>query len=137
MQLITYLNFDGQCEEAFQFYHKVLGGELAAMMTFGETPAKDFVPAESHGQIMHARLNVKGQVLMGSDSTAMHPYQGVKGASVALVLKDASEGERLFNALSQNGAVEMPFQETFWAVRFGSFTDQFGVPWLINVEKTA
>ena len=137
MRLIAYLNFDGKCEEAFKFYHKVLGGELAPMMRFGDTPAKDFVPAESHNGIMHTRLDVKGQTLMGSDCTPMHPYQGVKGASVALVVNDLAEGEKLFNALSKNGTVEMPFQETFWAAGFGSFTDQFGVPWLVNVEKKA
>lgn len=137
MQLIAYLSFNGQCQAAFKFYQQCLGGEITAMIPFGETPSRDFVPAESHGKIMHASLKVGDQVLMGSDCTPEHPYEGVKGASVALVNNNVLEAERLFNALSKNGTVQMPFQETFWAVRFGYFIDQFGVPWMINCEKPA
>jgi len=137
MQLNTYLNFDGQCEAAFRFYQNCLGGEIVAMVPFGETPACEHVPAELRDKIMHARLVVGDQVLMGSDATPVCPYDGVKGASVALNVKTPEAAERLFNALAENGTVQMPIQETFWAARFGSFVDQFGVPWLINCEKAA
>jgi PhnB protein len=137
MQLNAYLNFDGQCEAAFRFYQKCFGGEIFAMIPFGETPAGEHVPAELHNKIMHARLVIGDQVLMGSDTTPMCPYEGVKGASVALNVKTPEEAEHLYNALTENGTVQMALQETFWAARFGSFVDQFGVPWLINCEKAA
>lgn len=137
MQLIAYLNFNGDCKEAFEFYEKCLGGKIVAMVPFGETPAGGHVPAASRGQIMHARLVVGDQVLMGSDCTPQHPYQGVTGCAVALVTNDPAEGERIFNALADGGSIQMPYQETFWAVRFGMVTDRFGVPWLINCEKSA
>lgn len=137
MRLNCYLNFDGKCQEAFQFYAEVLRGEIVAMMPFGETPAKDHVPGELHGQIMHARLAVGDQTLMGSDCTPMCPYEGVKGNSVALNADSPAEAERIFHALSAGGQIMMPIQETFWAERFGSLVDKYGVPWLINCEKVA
>ena len=137
MRLNTYLNFDGQCEAAFKFYQRCLGGEIVAMIPFGETPARDHVSAESHGKIMHARLVVGDQVLMGSDTTAEHPYEGVKGASVSLNVDAPQEAERLFKALGENGKVVMPLQETFWAARFGMLVDQFGIPWMVNCEQAA
>jgi PhnB protein len=135
MQLNAYLEFDGQCGAAFKFYQRCLGGEIVAMMTFGETVARDHVPAEFHDKIMHARLQVGDQVLMGSDTTPEHPYEGVKGASVALNVATPEEAERTFDALSASGNVVMPLQQTFWAARFGMFVDQFGVPWMINCEQ--
>jgi PhnB protein len=84
---------------------------------------------------MHARLVVGNQVLMGSDAHAGQPYEGVKGISVAVQVDTPDEAERLFKALSENGTIVMPIQETFWAVRFGMLTDQYGVPWMINCEK--
>jgi PhnB protein len=68
----------------------------------------------------------------------MHPYEGIKGSSVALQIDNVAEAERVFNALSEKAqAVAMPLQETFWAARFGMVTDQFGVPWMVNCEKAA
>ena len=72
---------------------------------------------------------------MGSDAHPGHPYEGVKGCSVAMQVDTPEEAERLFKALSEKGTILMPIQATFWAVKFGMFTDQFGVPWMINCEK--
>ena len=133
MKLNAYLNFDGNCEDAFKFYQRCLGGEILAMMRFGETPAAEHVPAASHHKIMHACLEVGDQMLMGSDCTPDHPYEGIKGCSVAIVLKDPAEAERIFGALSENARTTiMPLQETFWATRFGMLVDQFGVSWIVN-----
>lgn len=137
MKISPYMNFDGKCEAAFKFYAEVFGGQILAMMPFGDTPACDHVPPECRDKIMHARLVVGDQVLMGSDCTPMHPYEGVKGASVALNVPKPADAERIFAALSQQGSVQMPMQETFWAQRFGMVTDQYGIPWLINCEKAA
>lgn len=134
MQLNPYLSFDGRCEAAFKFYEKALGGKIVAMMTFAETPMKDQMPADQQGMIVHARLTVGDQVLMGSDAPPER-YEPAKGIMVTLGIEQPAEAERVFKALSDNGTVQMPIGETFWALRFGMLTDQFGIPWMINCEK--
>jgi PhnB protein len=136
MQLIPYLNFDGQCEAAFKFYQQCLGGKIAAMSTYGETPAAEHMPRECHDRIIHARLILGNAVLMGSDCPPGY-FEEPKGISVSLQVDDPKEAERIFHALSQGGTVRMPIEETFWAARFGMLTDRFGVPWMINCEKSA
>lgn len=135
MQWNPYLAFNGQCEAAFNFYERCLGGKIVAMIPYGDTPSNEHVPAGHERKIMHARLNLGNQVLMGGDAHPAHPYEGVKGCSVAVQVKTPAEAERLFGALAENGTVTMPLGETFWAQRFGMLTDQFGVPWMINCEK--
>jgi PhnB protein len=136
MQLNPYLNFDGQCEAAFKFYEQVLGGKITFMMTWGEMPGADQFPAESHKLIMHATLSVGTGVLMGADAPPGR-YQQPKGINVSIHLKDIAEGERIFNALADNGTVQMPFEQTFWSPGFGMLIDQFGIPWMINCEQAA
>ncbi len=135
MQWNPYLTFNGQCEAAFKFYERCLGGKIVAMIPFGGSPAGGHVPAEHHAKIMHARLVAGSQVLMGSDAYPGDPYEGIKGCSVAVQVDTPEEAERVFNALADKGTVVMPLGQTFWAVRFGMLTDQFGVPWMINCEK--
>ncbi len=134
MQLNPYLTFNGQCEAAFKFYERCLGGKITAMIPHAGTPAEQHVPPERLNKIMHARLTVNDQVLMGSDAPPDR-YQQPKGISVSLQIKDPNDADRTFKALSENGTVQMPIQETFWALRFGMFVDQFGIPWMINCEK--
>lgn len=129
MQLNPYLVFNGQCETAFKFYEKVLGGKIEAMMTHGDSPMSQQVPPEWRDKIMHARMVVDGQIVMGSDAPPDH-YAEPKGFSLSLGVKDPAEAERLFNELAQSGKVQMPLQKTFWALRFGMFVDRFGIPWL-------
>ena len=136
MQLNPYLTFNGTCEAAFKFYQQCLGGEIVMMMPFGETPGCEQMPAASRDKIMHARLVFDDQVLMASDNHPDHPYDGIKGCSLSLNVATAAEAERVFNALSKNGTVQMPLEPTFWAERFGMFVDQFGVPWMVNCEKS-
>ena len=137
MKISSYLNFDGTCEAAFKFYEATLGGKISAMMPFGSTPACDHVPESHRDKIMHARITVGDQELMGSDCIPAHPYEGIKGCSVSLQLNDVGESKRIFKALSENGIIEMPLQETFWAARFGMVKDQFGVPWMVNCEQAS
>ena len=133
MQLNPYLSFKGQCEAAFKFYERVLGGKIEAMMTFGGSPMADQTPAEWRNKIMHARLIVGDEVLMGSDAPPDR-YEEMKGISVTLGIDDPKDAERIFHALSEGGTVQMPIQKTFWAARFGMLVDQFGTPWMINCE---
>lgn len=134
MQLIPYLNFNGQCEAAFKFYAQVLGGKVGFALTWGEVPDADRLPAEMHKQIMHSTLSVGDQTLMGAD-VPPDRYQPPKGMDVSIHLKDKAEGERIFNALAENGKVTMPFQQTFWSPGFGMCVDRFGIPWMVNCEQ--
>jgi len=134
MQLNPYLTFSGQCEAAFRFYEKVLGGKIEAMMPHAGTPAAEHVPPEWRSKIMHARLTVGDKVLMGSDAPPAH-HEPMKGFSVTLGVEDPADAERIFHALAENGTVRMPIQQTFWAARFGMLVDRFGTPWMINCEQ--
>jgi PhnB protein len=134
MQLNPYLTFDGQCEAAFKFYEKVLGGKIEAMMTYGSSPMAEQTPADWRNKIMHARLTVGDKMLMASDAPPDR-REAMKGFSVTISLDDPGQAERIFHALSENGTVQMPIQQTFWAARFGMLVDQFGTPWMINCEQ--
>ena len=134
MQLNPYLNFDRQCEAAFKFYEQVLGGKITFSMTWGEMPGAEQFPAETHKLIMHTTLSIGDEVLVGADSPPGR-YQQPKGMNVSVHVKDKTEGERIFNALAENGNVTMPFQQTFWSPGFGMCVDQFGIPWMVNCEQ--
>jgi PhnB protein len=134
MQMNNYLYFNGNCEAAFKFYEKCLGGKIEAIMTHEGTPAANNVPAEWAKKILHARLVAGDAVLMASDAPPEH-YSKPQGFSININVADPAEAERLFKALSEGGNVIMPIAETFWAVRFGMFTDKFGIPWMVNCEK--
>ena len=125
--------FNGQCEAAFKFYAQLLGGKIDGMLTHASTPAEQQVPAEWRDKILHARLIVDDNVLMASDAPPGH-YEQPKGFSVSIQISDRAEGERIFNALAENGTVGMPFQQTFWASGFGMCVDRFGIPWMVNCE---
>ena len=137
MQWNPHLAFDGRCKEAFEFYERCLGGKVVAMIPYGDTPAKEHMPAGTGARIMHARIVLGDQVLMGCDAHPEMPYDGIRGCDVAVQVGAADEAERLFAALSEGGTVQMPIGETFNCVRFGMLTDRFGVPWMISCEKAA
>src|ERR1051325_928223 len=104
MQLNPYLIFDGQCKAAFQFYEQVLGGKIAAMMTYADTPVADQTPPEMHDRIIHARLIVGDTVLMGSDDPAGRSEK-MNGFSVTLTIDESAKAERVFEALAAGGTV--------------------------------
>jgi PhnB protein len=133
MKLNPYLAFDGRCREAFQFYERAFGGKIVFMQTIGESPMAKDMPPEAHGRVMHVTLHVGDQVLQGADAP---PGQFTKpaGFSVALHFDNVVEAERVFNALAQNGKVQMKFQPTFWAKGFGMLIDQFATPWIVNAD---
>jgi PhnB protein len=133
MEVNPYLNFNGNCEEAFRFYEKHLGGKIESIHTFAGSPMENQLPPEARNKVMHIRMTVGKTVLMGSDAPGGR-YQAPQGFSVSLSLKDAAEADRVYAALSANGKILMEIQQTFWAKRFAMFTDQFGIPWMINCE---
>ena len=131
MKMHAYLMFDGQCEAAFNRYAEVFGGKLE-MMRYADSPEGMEVPAEYQQRVMHVCLAVGDQLLMASDNLPQYPYEGIKGCSVSLQVDNVPETERLYEALSAGGSVQMELQATFWATRFAMLTDRFGVSWMIN-----
>jgi len=133
MQMSTYLFFDGTCEEAMTFYERTFNGRIAAIMRNADAPADARMPGDEN-LVMHARLEIGGMVLLASDCPPSM-FNKPQGFRVMAGFDTAEEGEKAFNALAEGGSVEMPFQQTFWAHRFGMVTDRFGTPWMINCEK--
>ena len=133
MELSTYLFFNGNCKEAFQFYEKALGAKIEFMMTYGEAPDKEAAASHSADKIMHVRLKVGEHALMGSDSPPQH-YRTPQGFSVSCSVASKADGERVFKALSEGGNVIMPLAKTFWAECFGMCVDRFGISWMVNCE---
>lgn len=131
MKLDPYLIFNGDCEAAFRFYERTLGGRIEAMMPHEGTPAAEHVPAEWRSKILHASMTVGDQRLMASDAPPGR-YERPQGFSVTIDVDDADEAKRIFDALATGGNVTMPFGETFWAERFGMVVDRFGTPWMVN-----
>jgi PhnB protein len=135
MQLSIHLGFKGNCEAAFKFYERALGGKIVFKMTYAESPMADQTPAEWRGKIMHSSISIGETTLMGADTTADH-FEKPQGFAVTVAVKDPAEAERIFKALAENGTVTLPIQQTFWSPRFGMLVDQFGIPWMVNCEGT-
>lgn len=130
----VYLNFNGNCEEAFKSYEKILGGKIQMMMTAKGTPMESHVAPELVDRIMHARMTVGGTTIMGSDVPPSH-YRQPQGFSVNADAETPAEADRIYAALAKDGQQTMPIAETFWAHRFGMCIDRFGTPWMVNCEK--
>jgi PhnB protein len=136
MQLNPLLVFNGQCEEAFKFYENCLGGKIAMMMTYGDSPMTEQTQPGWRDKILHATFLLGDDRLSGADVPS-EPYQKPQGFAMQLNLANAVEADRIFKTLAEGGTARMPLQETFWALRYGEVVDRFGTPWLINCEKPA
>src|SRR5712691_8777144 len=119
-----HLTFNGQCEAAFKFYERCLGGKIAFMLTWGNSPMASDAPPEFGDKILHGRITVGDTDLVGADVPSQQ-YVQPKGFFVLLNMDDPEASERVFNALAENGKVLVPIQKTFWDLRFGSVVDQF------------
>lgn len=132
MKIEAYLMFKGDCEEAVRFYEKALGARTEMMMRFGQAPPGGGpTPPGWDKKIMHVRMSVGDQGIMASDAPPGHQAP-MQGFSMSLMFDDKATAEKAFNALAEGGKVMMPFQQTFWAERFGMVTDRFGTPWMVN-----
>lgn len=140
MKIVTSLSFRGQCREAFEFYAKVLGGKVTAAFPYGEGPPGMPVDPSKKDWLMHAWLDVGDQSIMGADmdlAWAPNIDKPKNGFDVTLHTADAAQAKRWFDALSEGGKPGMPFGETFWSPGYGSLTDKFGIPWMVNVIPAA
>ena len=137
MKLSTYLMFDGNCREAFTHYQSVLGGKLTAMMDHRGTPAEAHVPPEWLDKIMHACLEIEGQLLMASDAPPDRSDGPMRSVSVSVNVPETAEAERIFAGLADGATIMMPMAETFWSPRFGMLRDRFGTNWMIGADMPA
>ncbi|MBX5439184.1 MAG: VOC family protein [Thermoflavifilum sp.] len=140
--IVPYLNFDGQAEEAMQFYQSVLGGKFAGagIIHMGDVPGMPDLSAEEQRRVMHVTLDLgNGLKLMASDILPSMGHQLTVGNHCYMLLSPDSreEADRIFQALAEGGEVEMPMQDQFWGDYFGSLKDKFGVGWMINYSQTA
>ena len=129
----VYLNFDGNCKQAMEFYKKCLGGELYTM-PFSEAPFDS--PTEAKDRVIHAALQVGSGMLMASDTMPGTSFTQGNNFSVMIECENAAEQDRIFAALGDGGKVTMPIQDTFWDARFGMVTDRFGISWMFNLSKS-
>lgn len=134
MQLHTYLNYGGNCEQAFRFYEQHLGGKITMIMTHDQQPNSQDVPPDWKKAILYARMSIGGTELMGSDVPPDH-FQPMRSVYLSLTLGSTEEAERIYALLSEGGQIFMPMQETFFASRFGMLRDKFGTSWMILHER--
>ena len=135
MQVQPYLFFDGRCEEAVEFYRKVLGAEVTMLMRFKECPERDehaMVPPDSAEKVMHASVRIGDTSVMASDGRCQG-RPSFQGFSLSLTVREDAEAERLFAALADGGKVQTPLTRTFFSSRFGILVDRFGVAWMVIV----
>ena len=137
----VYLNFNGNCEEAFNFYKSVFGGEFPYIGKFKDMPPQEGMPAlpkDMENKIMHVSLPVsKETMLMGSDTGGEWAPSFIQGNnfSISINAENQQEADRFFNELSKGGKVVMPMNNTFWGDYFGMFADKFGINWMVSYNK--
>lgn len=132
MQLHTYLNYGGTCEQAFRFYEQHIGGKITMLMRHGEQPTHSQAPPDWNGKVLHARMNIGGTELLGADIPG---YEPMRSAYLSLTLSTQEEAERVYALLSDGGELFMPIQETFFAWRFAMLRDKFGTSWMLLHPK--
>jgi len=136
-----YLTFDGNCEEVFNFYKSVFGGEFAFIGKFGDMPPQEGmppIPDSEKNKVMHVSLPISAETnLMGSDSSEAYGKATVAGNNFAISINAASreEADKLFAGLSAGGTVTMPMSNTFWGAYFGMFTDKYNIQWMVNFDE--
>ena len=130
----AYLNFDGRCEEALEFYQRALGAKLEMLMRFRESPEPPppgMVAPGSENKVMHCAFTIGESLVMVSDG-ACRGASTFQGVTLSIAANDVAEADRVFQALADGGQVTMPIGTTFWSPRFGMVNDRFGVPWMVN-----
>jgi len=131
MQVNPYLHYNGNCEEALNFYVKAIGAKIDVIMHVEGSPAAEQMPPSMAKKVLHGQISVDGAVIMASDAPPDY-FEKMQGMSVCLQIQDPADGAKVFAALSEGGTIKMPFGATFWSKGFGMCVDKFGAPWMIN-----
>lgn len=134
MKLYTYLNYGGNCRQAFEFYAEHLGGKITALTTHGEQPDPSTVPPEWKNAVLHARIDIGGTTVFGADIPPGR-FQPMRSAYLSLLVDSIDEAERVYSLLAEGGQVFMPMEETFFAHRFAMLRDRFGTSWMLLHER--
>src|SRR5690606_8988071 len=140
MRVHPYLYFDGKAEEAFKFYRNVFGGEIKDMMRMKDAPGGDKLPLEEQELVVHIGLPIGNDIFLMASDIIPSAWQKLQAGSQTYVLLDVEsteEADRLYLGLSEGGDIEMKIQDVFWGAYYGSFTDKFGIRWMINFDKKA
>jgi len=131
-----YLNFNGNTEEAFNFYKSVFGGEFITLQRFKDTPEAGKVSGKDSEKIMHVALPIgKGNILMATDTLEGgmgYPLTAGNNITLSIDAESEDEANKLFKGLSAGGKATLPMSKTFWNAYFGMLTDKFGIQWMIN-----
>jgi PhnB protein len=135
MELYTYLNYGGNCRQAFEFYVEHLGGKITQLSTHGEAPDPSMVPPERRNDVLHARMEIGGTTLLAAD-VPPERFQPMRSAYLSLSLDSNEEAERIYALLSEGGQIFMKMEETFFAHRFAMLRDRFGTSWMLLHERT-
>jgi PhnB protein len=137
MAVDVYINFNGNCRAAVEYYAQVFETEKPEIMTFGETPPDPnfALPEEAKDLVMHTRLNIRGSNVMFSDVFPGMPFVAGNNISLSMASKNIDEVKSLFNKLKEGGTVGMDLQETFWSKCYGNLTDKFGIEWQFNYDN--
>jgi PhnB protein len=134
MKLNAYLNYGGNCAEAFRFYEQHLGGKITMMLTFDQMPGdKSQLPPNADKLVMHARITIAGTEVMGSDNP--NNYEPMRSAYLILSLESDAEAERIYALLSEDAEIFMKMEETFFATRFATLRDKFGTSWMLIHQR--
>jgi PhnB protein len=132
MKLDVYVNYKGNCRQAFQYYEQHLGGKITSMVTFKDLPDASSVPEDRKDNILHARIEIGGSVLMGADIPHAEP---MRSAYLSLSVGSDEEAERIYKLLSDGGEIFMKMEKTFFASRFAMLRDKFGTNWMLLCEQ--
>jgi len=137
MAIGVYINFNGNCLEAVEFYSKVFGAEKPQIMTYGQTPPdpKFVIPEEAKNLVLHALLNIAGSNVMFSDVFPGTPFTSGNNITLVVGSENIDEIKSLFNKLKEGGTVDMELQETFWSKCYGSLTDKFDIGWQFSYDS--
>jgi len=130
MQLHTYLNYGGNCEQAFRFYEQHLGGRVTMLTRHGDAPGAGNTPPEWKDKVLHARMSLGGTELLGADIPADR-FQPMRSAYLTLTFDSNEEAERIYALLSEDGQIFMKMEEMFFAHRFAMLRDRFGTSWML------
>ena len=136
MKLYTYLNYGGNCRQAFEFYEAHLGGTITFVMTHGEIPGPAAVPPDRKNAVLHARMELGDTILLGADIPPDR-FQPMRSAYLTLMLDSVDEAERIYALLGEGGEIFMPMEETFFAHRFAMLRDRFGTSWMLLHERAS